>query len=169
MSLPAADVIAVFVNSASPPVLYFGHAESVAPVLVALGLYRDHEPLRADMFNKPSVADERKFRTSSFMPFSANVALVLHDCAEDRGLGARMKQSNMFDQLLDEGRENFVGNVSATDRFFVQLLVNERPMKFPLSSSCGRSLCSYSKLREYLSPYVDRCRFDKMCQLPTNT
>ena len=143
---------------------YFGHAESLVPVLAALGLFRDPDPLRADTFLDPSQADARKFRTSSFVPFSANLAFVLYDCADGgHGQTAGKGRSNVFDRSLDGGDNSLMANVSAMDRFFVQLLLNERPVKLP--SLCGRrSICSYAELRERYAAYVDQCRFREMCE-----
>lgn len=61
---------AVSGNASSRGVFYFAHAETVAPVLTALGLFRDDQPLRAVTFDNRSLhADARKFRTSTFLPF----------------------------------------------------------------------------------------------------
>ena len=152
-----------FADSSSRGVFYFGHAESLVPVFAALGLFHDLEPLRADTFDNRSLADARKFRTGAFVPFSGNFAFVLYDCAKDHGSTARRVRSDVGARSLDGGKSNFVANVTATDRFFVQLLVNERPMNFP--SFCGGSVCSYSELRKHYSSYVDRCRFDELCQV----
>jgi len=149
-------------------VFYFGHAESFIPVLDVLGLFHDQEPLRADMFDSPSLADARKFRTSTFAPFSANLAFVLHDCADGHGTATRKDRADTVNKLFSGSGDNFVANVSASNGFFVQLLINERPMKFP-SSLCGRSICSYSKLREHFSSYIDRCHFHAKCVIRTET
>ena len=154
-------------SRSSHGVLYFGHAESFIPVLDILGLFHDQEPLRADMFDSPSLADTRKFRTSAFAPFSANLAFVLHDCADGYGTGTRKGTAGVNDLFSGSG-DNFKANVSASDRFFVQLLINEQPMKFP-SLLCGRSICSYSKLREFFSSYIDRCHFHAICDTRTET
>ena len=146
----------IFANSSSHGVFYFGHAESTIPVLAALGLFHDKEPLRADTFDNPSLAEARKFQTSAFAPFSENVAFVLYDCS--RGSVTRSAQ---VDRLFDGSGHND----SASNRFFVQLVVNERPVKFPSSTRCGRSICSYAKLRDYYSSYVDRCHFQDKCQV----
>lgn len=151
-------------NSSSRGVFYFGHAESLVPVLAVLGLFHDRQPLRADMFDDQSLAEARKFRTSAFVPFSANVAFVLHDCAAEHGpTTTRNRRSN----VLNGGGDSFMGNVSAADRFFVQLLLNEHPVKFP--SLCGRSICAYSELREYYSSYIDQCHFQQECETLTES
>ena len=148
-------------NSSSRGVFYFGHAESLVPVLAVLGLFHDRQPLRADTFDDPSLAEARKFRTSAFVPFSANVAFVLHDCAAGPGpTTTRNRRPN----VLNGGGDSFLGNVSAAERYFVQLLLNERPVKFPLL--CGRSICAYSELRDYYSSYIDYCHFQQECEIP---
>jgi len=158
----------IFVNRSNHGVFYFGHAESFIPVLAALGLFHDREPLRADTFNTPSLAEARKFRTSAFAPFSANLAFVLYDCVDGRGTGTRKGRVDVVDRLFAGGGDNFVANISVSNRFFVQLVINERPVKFP-SSLCGRSICSYSKLREFYSPYIDRCHFHEKCEIQRET
>jgi len=143
-------------------VFYFGHAETIIPLFDAFGLYHDHEPLSADIFDSPSLAEARKFRTSAFAPFSANLALVLYDCG---GTSTGKARTNVVDRL--SGGDKFVGNISAaSSRYFVQLLINERPAKFT-SALCGQSICSYSELREFYSPYIDRCRFHQKCMIHT--
>ena len=119
------------------------------------------------MFNNPALADARKFRTSAFMPFSANIAFVLYDCVDGHGRAIGKGRSNMFDRSLDGVDDSLMVNVSAVDRFFVQVLLNERPVKLP--SLCGRSICSYAKLREHYTSYIDHCRFSEKCQLPVLT
>ena len=155
-------------RSWSRGVFYFGHAESLVPVLTALGLFRDRQPLASDMFHTPSLADARKFRTSAFMPFSANLALILYDCVKGQVKGTGRTSSNDVDMLIDvtSSGDQFVTNVSSADRYFVQLLVNERPVKFP---SCGGTICSYTQIRKYYSAYVDKCNFSHRCQLDTET
>ena len=63
----------------------FAHAETVIPLVAALGLFRDAEPLMA---GQPSpaqlpgatVARRRAWRISAIAPMGANVALTLHRC-----------------------------------------------------------------------------------------
>jgi len=141
----------IFARRASRGIFYFGHAESLIPVLAAFGLFRDKEPLREDLFDNRTLADARKFRTSSFMPFSANLAIVLHDCG-----------GNGRSNAVGVGNR-FLANVSSADRFYVQLLLNERPVKLP--SFRGSSVCSYSELRERYFMYIDRCRFREKCEV----
>ena len=153
--------------SFSRGVFYFGHAESIVPVFAALGLFRDPDPLRADTFADRSLAEKRKFRTSAFVPFSANIAFLLHDCSEGHGPATKKGQSNVVDGLLDGAGDHSLANISAANRFYVQLVLNERPMKFP--SLCGGSICSYVQLRKFLSSYIDRCYFREKCELATET
>jgi len=130
-----------------------------------LGLFHDHNPLHANTFRDHLVAEKRKFRTGAFVPFSANIAFVLHDCGNGESSGSRKGKLNVVSRLLDGTGDSFVANASVADRFFVQLLLNERPMKFP--SLCGRSICSYSELRDYYSSFIDRCHFQQKCEIHT--
>jgi len=79
--------------SASGASFYFGHSGTILPLYVALGLFRDHQPLTAEtdddeldpVFSSPSsvsefIDDERQFRMSRIDPMSANIAFILYDC-----------------------------------------------------------------------------------------
>ena len=63
----------------APAVLYFGHAETLIPLLSLLGLFRSQTDLTAANFTSQR---RRLFRTSSFCPYSANLLLVLYSCGE---------------------------------------------------------------------------------------
>ncbi|CAD5115955.1 DgyrCDS4885 [Dimorphilus gyrociliatus] len=58
----------------------FGHAETLMPIIAALGLFRDSTPLRADEFKKNI---DRKLRVSKIAPFSTNLAFVLYHCKDE--------------------------------------------------------------------------------------
>jgi len=58
--------------------LYFTHSEAVNTMLPVFGLYRDPEPLTADMW--PS--DSHLWQTSKMLAFSHNIALVGLECPE---------------------------------------------------------------------------------------
>ena len=114
----------------------FGHSESLVPLLSILGLYKDTEDLRADNFANKK---DRKFRASLISPFAANLAFILHKCDshEDRG--------------------------DSLESFQLQLLVNEKPTKFPF---CDTDLCPYSVVRQQYSHYINDCDLASMCRLP---
>ncbi|XP_061667190.1 multiple inositol polyphosphate phosphatase 1b [Syngnathoides biaculeatus] len=61
-----------------PASILIGHAETLLPFLGLLNLYKDETPPTAD--NYPS-QHARHFRSSSLVPYAANVVLVLLDCA----------------------------------------------------------------------------------------
>ena len=113
----------------------FGHSESLVPLLSILGLYKDTEDLRADNFANKK---DRKFRASLISPFAANLAFILHKCDshEDRG--------------------------DSLESFQLQLLVNEKPTKFPF---CDTDLCPYSVVRQQYSYYINDCDLASMCRL----
>ena len=56
----------------------FAHAETLQPLYALLGLFKDHEDLRADNFLKQL---QRKYRTSYIVPFGANIAFVMYKCS----------------------------------------------------------------------------------------
>jgi hypothetical protein len=58
--------------------LRFGHAETVMPFVVQLGLYR--EDSKATMLNEPS---RRKFRSGYVSPMAANVQWILYKCPQE--------------------------------------------------------------------------------------
>ena len=64
--------------------LRFGHAENVIPLVTALGLFKDDEPLKASNFELKG--HDRRFKSSLMSPFSSNVAFVLHKCGADSSL-----------------------------------------------------------------------------------
>ncbi len=107
------------------------------PLLSLLGLFKDDEHLRADNFDQ---MQERRFRTSIVSPFAANVAFILHKCEEIYHSEPRVQ----------------------SDLFKVQILVNEKPVKFPF---CDAHLCPYSLFRERYAKYVDSCDMVNLCKL----
>ncbi|XP_062859900.1 multiple inositol polyphosphate phosphatase 1b [Trichomycterus rosablanca] len=56
-----------------------GHAETLLPLLSLLGFFRDETPLTAENF---SSQHRRKFRSSQFVPYAANLLFVLYDCTD---------------------------------------------------------------------------------------
>uniref|UniRef100_A0A182M1S3 Multiple inositol polyphosphate phosphatase 1 n=1 Tax=Anopheles culicifacies TaxID=139723 RepID=A0A182M1S3_9DIPT len=76
-----ADMLRQLTSRDDPSVVaYFTHDSEIQLFLAALGAKRDSTPIRADNF--PFMAN-RKY-TSSDIPFTANVAAVKYQCAEQR-------------------------------------------------------------------------------------
>ena len=115
----------------------FGHAETVGPLMAALGLFNDSEPLRADNFAKHA---DRKFKTSEILPFSANVMFVLYECVPDD-----QHQTRYF----------------STNNFFLKLYVNEVARQIP---GCEELHCPYRTVRDWYQAQVDECDFKKVCE-----
>jgi len=126
----------LFTNSHKKGVFYFGHTETIIPVLSLLGLFRDAEPLRADNFASHST---RQFRTSRIAPFSSNLVFVLYECQAD---------ADSNERLADE------------ERYVVEFLFKERPLVIPV---CGRTSCPYAAVRRHYAAILDRCHFEEMC------
>ena len=61
-------------------VAYFAHEALIVQLLTALGVNKDHYPLRADNFPQMS---RRKFKTSEMSPFASNLAVIKYDCPND--------------------------------------------------------------------------------------
>lgn len=53
---------------------YFGHMETLLPVLVQLRLFQNEVPLRHDNYE---LLSNRKWRTSYISPFGANLYAIL--------------------------------------------------------------------------------------------
>ncbi|XP_069125102.1 multiple inositol polyphosphate phosphatase 1-like [Argopecten irradians] len=117
----------------------FAHAETLAPVYAALGLYKDPEPLRANNFEKQTT---RQFRSSKILPFAANLVFVLYECEPDVDM------------------EDF--EESDEENIYVKMFVNEEAVIIP---ACGEILCKYSDVRKYYFKHVDRCDFEKVCEI----
>lgn len=60
-------------------VLRFGHAETVMPLFVFFGLFRDSSPLLHTA--SPSERGARQWNTSKICPFQANIAFYVASCA----------------------------------------------------------------------------------------
>lgn len=55
----------------------FGHTNTILPLYTAFGLFNDLQPFLASNYNANK---NRKFRTSSIGPFSANLGFGLYSC-----------------------------------------------------------------------------------------
>jgi hypothetical protein len=109
----ADEIDSFFFGSAPRPraLLRFGHAETVMPMLVFLGLFQDSQPLTAS--TPESVWRLRKWNTSRICPFQANVGIFRARCAGTDSIvvqvnertEARMSLAS-FKQLLARGRAN---------------------------------------------------------------
>ncbi|XP_005101326.1 multiple inositol polyphosphate phosphatase 1 [Aplysia californica] len=114
----------------------FGHAETVGPLLSALGLFNDSEPLLAGNFEQQ---EKRLFRTSEILPFSSNVLFVLYECVPEE-FGE--------DEEIDEAD------------YYLRLFVNEVPVKIP---GCEELSCPYKTVRGLYHSFVEECDFKKIC------
>ena len=54
-----------------------GHAETLLPLLTLLGFFKDSSTLMSTNYASQT---QRSFRTSSMLPYAANLLLVLYDC-----------------------------------------------------------------------------------------
>ncbi|XP_041866246.1 multiple inositol polyphosphate phosphatase 1-like [Melanotaenia boesemani] len=54
-----------------------GHAETLLPLLTLLGFFKDSSTLTSTNYASQT---QRSFRTSSMLPYAANLVLVLYDC-----------------------------------------------------------------------------------------
>ncbi|KJE94851.1 hypothetical protein CAOG_05422 [Capsaspora owczarzaki ATCC 30864] len=74
------DIISTLVSTSRSPglaaSLRFAHAETVAPLIALLGLYKDGTPLRASA--SPAAIANRLWRGSSIIPFAANLHFAMY-------------------------------------------------------------------------------------------
>ncbi|XP_070545012.1 multiple inositol polyphosphate phosphatase 1-like [Ptychodera flava] len=84
---------------------WFGHAETIFPLISILGLFNDTVKLRADNFD---TSRNRLFRGSKLAPFASNVAIVVYECDKDE---------------------------TDADDFMVEVFVQETPVTLPCCQS----------------------------------
>ncbi|PAA69660.1 hypothetical protein BOX15_Mlig034480g2, partial [Macrostomum lignano] len=88
---------------ANSTVLYFGHAETLFPVMARLGLFKDPHHLTHESY--AAHRQSRQFRASRLVPFGANFALSLLSC-QDGGLYVQpaLNESPLFWTLCNHYR-----------------------------------------------------------------
>ena len=117
---------------------YFGHAETLAPLYAALGLFNDSTSLLSTNYEQMK---NRKFKSSQILPFSANIALILYDC--NNGVGSQSSEPS-------------------SEKFVLRVYVNEQPQMIP---ACGDYVCRYIDVRDSYEHHVDHCDFQSSCSL----
>ncbi|KAJ3214757.1 PHOsphatase [Clydaea vesicula] len=122
-------------------VLKFGHGETITPLLVALGLYKDSFPLTASTRD-----NNRKFIISTVAPFGSNVWIELYKCGTEDDLMLLEKDSKVFPPQV------------YTD-YKIRIMHNEVPVTL---KGCGNSFCSLDKFFSLVEDLVG-CDFDKVC------
>lgn len=76
-----ADLLKHLERNEQPQVVgYFTHSSAIQLLLVALGVGKDRDELRADNYLAQS---RRKWKSSELGPFSANLAAIKYDCPND--------------------------------------------------------------------------------------
>ena len=97
---------------------YFSHSGMVLKLLAALGLFKDDEGLSCS-----EKKNNRKWNTSRFDPFGANVAFVLSQCGDTFNVGLMVNErhvdipgcgdcsfedfKNLFAEMVDSTKCNF--------------------------------------------------------------
>ena len=129
-----------FFFSAPGVSLYFGHAETVLPLLTLLGLFQDDVQLGSDnyLYHK----NTRRFRTSFITPFATNLALVAYNCEAG----------------TQDTHPNWPENI---DKHMVQVIMNEHPVPFPFTDKLAVDLHEF-ETRYY--QFIHHCDFDGMCK-----
>lgn len=134
-------------------IFYFGHAESVVPVLAALGLFNDSFPLRADDYNTEH-ANRRQFCTSWIAPFAVNVAFVLRRCCR------KSESMRFMDYIHRMTNPVCPANTLDCENYVLEVIFNEVPLNFPFAS---HHTWPYCQVREVYAAYIDRCNMQELC------
>lgn len=154
-SLSDSNPVVVVVCSYKKGVFYFAHAETVVPVLTALGLFNDGFELLAANYRNYST-ERRKFCVSHISPFAVNVALVLHENQRDYMHAASDITPHVESAMCNANVSN------RSERYMLELLFNESPIKFPFAD---RLLWPYSEVRRKYAAYIESCHFKRRCSL----
>ena len=79
----------MFIYIRSYPVadIRIGHSATIGPLLSALGLFEDSQPLTAQNFDSMK---NRKFFDSTVIPFGGHLAFILYDCGGGRPLNGQL-------------------------------------------------------------------------------
>ena len=110
-----------------------GHLDTVGKLLAFLGLYKE----TADMMASNMAAmEDRHFRSSRLLSYSANVAFVLYTCTSGGGPKRTFK---------------------------VQVLVDENKIALPVCAN--EFLCDYEVVRQAYSKLVNSCNEKQFCSL----
>ncbi|KAH3861590.1 multiple inositol polyphosphate phosphatase 1-like [Dreissena polymorpha] len=115
-------------------VFQFAHSETVATLMAALGLYKDTRPLLA---NNRAAMTNRLFKSSTLLPFSSNLALVLYAC--------ELNQSD----------------VNSTRDFVLQLFVNEQVVRIP---GCNTDACPFEIVHKRYAELINKCNMKDICE-----
>lgn len=109
-----------------------------------LGLFNDTEPLQAENFKQQK---NRQFRTSTISPFSSNIAFVLYYCDPDH-------------VPRKEDYSSHLNLPPSYDRYMIQLLFKEIPMKFPFTEY---DLARYEDVKRYYKKFNQFCDYKEIC------
>ena len=141
----------IFVSSKEKGAFWFGHAETLLPLMCILGLYKDSKPLRSDNF---AFQQDRQFKTNRFLSFSSNIGILLLDCDVDKAIDYQCN--------LDIPGWRSLKCPPSFSRYMVQLLVKELPHPFPFSEY---DICSYSEMKEHYQPLITNCDLHTQCSV----
>ncbi|KAJ1341152.1 hypothetical protein BSLG_004275 [Batrachochytrium salamandrivorans] len=120
----------------SQSVLSFGHAETIIPLITALGLFNDGEKLTADMTKEQLL--KRKWNLGTVSSFSANIWFEIYSCESPfKDVWIRV--------ILNEKAVQIPGCSQGTD-----------------GTSTIPYMCSLGEFEKAMSTYL-RCDFDKQC------
>lgn len=154
--------------------LRFAHAETLTPLLVTMGLYRDSTPLRANLSEEEIL--NRKFRTGDIMSFASNIWIELYECpASPSSSPKRTKRfpspntnnvpiSDTTTSSSEDIPELSKPKLPSTSIYKIRLLLGEEPLSIP-TKICQDGNVGVCSLEEWLEAFGERgqCDFDSIC------
>ena len=123
--------------------LYFGHSETIHPLLATLGLFYDEEPLLSSNYHMHK--DTRKFRQSLMAPFASNVGFVQYKCEEG----------------LQESHPDWPEELHSS---MIQLVFHEHPVPFPFTDKLA---VSFHDFETQYYQQIHHCNINDICGVAT--
>lgn len=120
----------------------FGDVDTIIPLVTALGLFKDKEPLLA---TNMAAMKNRKFKTSQISPFTGSVSFMLYACDNTRRLA--LSRLGYYD--FSPGQQEIR----------IQAFVNEIRVPF-----CEHSFyCLYNDVKERFKDFIKNCNMTDVC------
>ncbi|KAI5652059.1 histidine phosphatase superfamily (branch 2) domain-containing protein [Phthorimaea operculella] len=132
------DLMAFFTNHVEKEapqqprtLVYLTEMQSILFFLTAINTHHDNVPLTGDNYHSSGVQN-RKWSSSSMVPFNANIAAVLYKCTPN-------------------------GNFQYNDRYQILFLENEKSMNL---EGCRVGLCDWSTVKKRFGDIADNCNME---------
>ncbi|XP_029652216.1 multiple inositol polyphosphate phosphatase 1-like [Octopus sinensis] len=156
----------------------FGHAETMAPLYAALGLFNDSDFLQSESYEQ---VVNRKFRTSFILPFGANIVAVAYHCSPQQtsdaaentqvtdAAGSRPTSEAVETRWVTEATNSKHDDGQSEDKrpnhedYVVQFYVNKHPVAVP---GCGAT-CPLEKFMSRYGSFLN-CNYEEICSLDSS-